>query len=394
VRLGLPLLRAVFDNELRDAVRDRRALVSALLFPLFGPVMLGLMFTGVQQNFGGDDDVLKLPVAGAEHAPGLVAFLRENGVDVVDAPADPEKSVRSGDHDVILVIDKGYAKDFARGVGADVKLYLDRSRTTAAGRTRKVRGLISAHGSRIASFRLLARGVAPGIMQPIAVAEVDLATPRSHSANLLHVVGLFVILAVFVGSMQVAIDAMAGERERGSLEALLLNPVAPMTLVVGKWLVALIFGAASALLTLVLTGLILPAVPLETIGLSLQLGAVEGALIALLVLPLAPLAAAAQLLVSAFARSFKEAQTYLSLLLFVPMVPGLIAQVLGLRTAMWMLPIPALSQQTLIGDLLRGDPVTPLAIIVSAASSLLLSWLCLRITARLLTREGIIFAGQ
>ena len=167
-----------------------------------------------------------------------------------------------------------------------------------------------------------------------------------------------------------------------------------MTLVVGKWLVALIFGAASALLTLVLTGLILPAVPLETIGLSLQLGAVEGALIALLVLPLAPLAAAAQLLVSAFARSFKEAQTYLSLLLFVPMVPGLIAQVLGLRTAMWMLPIPALSQQTLIGDLLRGDPVTPLAIIVSAASSLLLSWLCLRITARLLTREGIIFAGQ
>lgn len=388
-------LRAVFDKELTDALRDRRALLSALAFPLLGPLLLGGMFTGMQHTLSSDgDDDLRLPVAGQAHAPGLLAYLRENGVVIIDAPDDPEQSVRRGDHDVILAIDAQYSDDFSTASGASVNLFVDRSRTTAAGVTRRVRRLVDTFGGRIGSFRLLARGISPQVLAPISVHEVDLATPRKHSANLLHMLGLFVILSMFVGGMQVAIDATAGERERGSLEALLLNPVPPLTLVVGKWLVALTFAVTSGALTLTLTAIIMPLVPIESLGLSFQIGFGDALAIAAVMLPFAPLAAASQVLVATFARSFKEAQTYLSLLLFVPMAPGLAAQVMGIRSAWWMMPVPALGQQVLIGDLLRGDTVSVTQVVVAGVSCGILAWVCLRATARLFAREGIIFAGQ
>jgi sodium transport system permease protein len=246
----------------------------------------------------------------------------------------------------------------------------------------------------LAGFRLLARGISPDVVQPIRIDRIDLATPRRHSANLLHVVALFVILAVFIGGMQVAIDTTAGERERGSLEALLLNPVPPSRLIAGKWLVSVLFGAVSAIVTLLLSAIILPQIPLENVGLVLHLGWREILLMLAIVLPLAPLAAAAQLLVASFARSFKEAQTYLSLLLFVPMIPGFAAQILGYTTAWWMLPIPALAQQVLIGDLLRGEPLAASSMLLAAASCFALAMLALRLTGRLYARERIIFAGQ
>ncbi len=388
-----PQLRAVVNKELIDAFRDRRALLSALLFPLLGPVLLAGMFAGIEHSIGGEDRV-SLPTSGAANAPGLVRFLDEHGVDVTAAPADSVAAVKSRESAVVMHVPANFARDFEAGRPAHVTLVLDRSRTSSSSKRRRVRRLINAYGARIASFRLMARGVSPDVVTPIAVETVDLATPKGHSANLLHVVSLFVILAVFIGSMQVAIDTTAGERERGSLEALLLNPVSRFTLVVGKWLVALIFGSASAAITLTLTAFVLPQVPLENIGIAFRIGWFEVGIMFIIVLPLAPFAASLQLVGATFARSFKEAQTYLSLLLFVPMLPGFAAQVLGFSTKWWMIPIPALGQQALMGDLLRGDDVPFGLLLLAAASSVLLALLLLRLCARLFEREGIIFAGQ
>ena len=386
-------LRAVFGKELTDALRDRRAMVSALVFPLLGPMMMGLLFFGIERNYGGDDQLV-LPVLGQSHAPALVSYLRDNGVKVVDGPADPAASVATKTHKVVLQIQSNFGEQFRRGQTAEVSLYADSSDTAAAGDRRKAETLVNAWAARLAGTRLLARGVSPQIVQPVRIAHMDMATPRRHSANLLHVIALFVILAVFIGGMQVAIDTTAGERERGSLEALLLTPVPASTLVGGKWLVSLVFGAVSATLTLLVAAVILPLVPLENVGLVLHLGAAESLWMLAIVLPLAPLAAAAQLLVATFARSFKEAQTYLSLLLFVPMLPGFFAQILGITTAPWMMPVPALAQQVLIGDLLRGEAIAWSSLLVAASSSCALAWACLAVTARLFRRERIIFTGQ
>ena len=133
---------------------------------------------------------------------------------------------------------------------------------------------------------------------------------------------------------------------------------------------------------------------LEDLGIGMRAGPTEAALILLAVLPLAPLASGLQLLVSTFARSFKEAQTYLSLLLFLPMIPGFIGSILPLRTAVWMYPVPALSQQVLITEVLRAEPISWAGFAIAGLSAVALGMLCVLATAHVFKRERIIFTGQ
>lgn len=386
-------LRAIFVKELIDALRDRRSLMSALIFPLVGPLLVGVMLTTVSKTYSGEAEE-DLPVAGAEHAPELMAWLSDAGLRLVPAPAEPETAVRAGDVDAVLVVGVDYGEAFAAGLPAPVRLVVDRSRNSGSALRRRVSGALQAYSGRVASFRLLARGVHPEVMRPVEVDEVDLSTPEQKSANILLVVPIFVILATFVGGMHVAIDSTAGERERGSMEPLLLNPVSSTTLVLGKWLVTVLFGGITATLTLVFCGLVLFLVPLEDLGVGLRAGPAEALLVLAVVLPLAPLASGLQLLVSTFARSFKEAQTYLSLLLFLPMVPGFIGSVLPLRTAVWMYPIPALSQQVLITEVLRAEAISWPGLLTASLVSTAAGLACVWVTARVFRRERIIFSGQ
>lgn len=386
-------VRAVIRKELLDALRDRRSLLSALVFPLVGPLLIGLMLAGVSKTVAGDDTD-PLPVRGRDHAPELVAYLEQSGFDIGPAPNDAERAVREGDEDIVLIIPEGYGPAIRAGESATLRLVLDRSRTAGAGRVRRVRATLQAWGARMAAFRLLARGVHPELIAPLEMDIVDLATPEKHSANILAVVPIFVILSLFIGGMHVAIDTTAGERERGSIEPLLLNPVSREALIAGKWAVTVLFSLISAILTLLFSVLVLAFVPLEELGVTLRVGPAEIALLLLATLPLAPLASAVQLWVATFARSFKEAQTYLSLLLFLPMIPGVVSSVLPLRAAWWMYPVPALAQQTLVTDVLRGEPASALAFAAAALSSLALAALCVWATARAFRRERIIFSGQ
>ncbi len=386
-------LRAVVRMEWRSAVRDRRALLSALVFPLLGPVLVGVMFTGLARTYA-SDGAPTLTVRGAEHAPGLMAWLRGQGLELQTAPADADLQVRDGRLDVLVDVPADFAARFRAGRPATVHLVADFARPKSAAERRRARHLLQAYSSGLASTRLLARGVHPSVVTPLAVDEVDLATPQQHSANLLNVVPLFVIMACFIGGMQVAIDATAGERERGSVEALLLNPIPRADIAAGKWVVTVAFSLISALLTLVLSVVSMNLAPLEELGVQGGLGAAQVALIAALVLPLAPLASAAQLFVGTFARSFKEAQTWLSLLLFVPMIPGFVMNVAPIQPKLWMYAVPALSQQLLVTSALRGEVPGPLAAALGVVGCLLLAALALWGTGRMLQREQIIFSGQ
>ena len=386
-------VRAVVTVEWRSAVRDRRALLSALIFPMVGPILVGFMFTGIARTIGADDTP-SLTIQGAQHAPGLMSWLRVHGLTLHAAGEDAAAQVQAGALDVLVVIEPGFDANFAAGKPATVQVIADYARPASAAHVRRAQQLLQTYGATIASFRLLARGVHPGILQPLKVEEVDLATPEKHSAKLLTVVPLFVILACFIGGMQVAIDATAGERERGSLEALLLNPVPRSHLALGKWLVTTAFSATSAVLTLLLSVISLSLAPLEEIGMRGGLGLTQITLIAALVLPLAPLASAAQLFVATFARSFKEAQTWLSLLLFIPMIPGFIASVVPIRPEVWMYAMPPLAQQLLITDALSGVVPAWWAVALAASASLLFAGVAVWGTGRMLDREHIIFAGQ
>lgn len=380
----------VFRKELKDHLRDRRSVLTAVMFPLLGPVVFLVMFN-LLASWYRQDRPLELPVVGRAHAPSLMAFLERYGATLTEAPEDYEARIRSGTLDAVLIVPPDYGKEFSAGRTAEVQLVVDSSRQSARHSILRARRLLEAYAGLLGNQRLYARGIAPDLAIPVRVEELDLSTPERTAAGVLNMVPLFLVLAAFAGGMQLASDTMAGERERGSLEPLLLNPAPRGAVVAGKWLATVAMASGAVLLTLVAYLLVVRRVPLEDLGVKARFDAPAALGMAAAVLPLTLAASAVQMWVSTYARSFKEAQTYLSLLMVVPMLPGMVLALSPLQTKPWMFAVPVLGQELLAGEVMRGESLGPLPFLIAAASSLVVAALSLRITSRLLTQERIIF---
>ena len=383
-------VRAVGRKELTDALRDRRSLMSALLYPLLMPLMIAVMF-GTLASTLSDDRPVEAPVAGREHAPNLIAWLEERGVVVQDPPAAPEAAVRDGDVDLVLIIDEEYGEQFRSVRPAVVRIVHDSSQTASRRTIGRIRTLLRTYGSQVAVLRLMARGVSPEVVQAVRVDDLDLATPAQSAARFFAMLPLFLIMVAFVGGMNVAIDTTAGERERQSLEPLLVNPVSRTALITGKWTATCLFGLVATVLTLVMFLLMMRFVPLEDLGVQLSLGGRQLLLMSVAVAPLVLLASALQMFVATFARSFKEAQTYVSLLIFVPIIPSTVLQFYPLQATGWMMLVPALSHHLLLVDVMGGEPVAALRVVTSAVATTVQAVLFLTLTSWLLQKEKIVF---
>jgi sodium transport system permease protein len=382
----------VFRKEWLDAIRDRRSLTSALIFPLLAPLMINLMFgTLAGQERNAEDMVIH--VQGAEHAPGLIEWIERANHEVVETEGDLFEAVRAGDLDLAVLIDADYAKDFAKGVPSSVSLIVNGSKSDLLPLNLRARNIIESYAAHTSALRLIARGVSPDLRAPLQLEELDVATIEQRSATFLIFIPVLIILAAFASGMNVAIDTTAGERERGSLEALLLNPVSREAIVVGKWLVTVTFASAGIVMVLATTLLALQQTSLEDLGIRMDVGVLDFVVILAGVLPLTLLASGFQLLVSTFARSFKEAQTYVSLLMFLPMIPFGIASLSGLPTDLWMAAIPSLGQHMIVTQVLGGEnPGLPM-FLVAGVASMLLGLLCVVLTARLFQHERIVFGA-
>ena len=324
---------AVLRKELVDGIRDRRSVMSALIPPLMWPLMIVLMLNFIAEKRRQADDI-ELPIVGASHAETLVDWLKQQrGVEVVDGPEDPYAAVRDGDVKFVIVIPEDYNELFAQSKAVEVELVIDRSDDDAGVFVRRARRLLSAYSGQIGMLRLVARGVSPAVAAPIRIDEVDVSSAQQRAAMVMAFLPMFLVLATFVGGMNIAIDTTAGERERGSLEPLLVNPAPRKSIVAGKWLASVVFAWVSVLLTFVLLQQAMERAPLESLGMRFQLDAGDvGALLAA-VIPLAFLASGLQVLVASFARSYKEAQTYVSFLIFVPMLPAFVMMFFADRSA-------------------------------------------------------------
>lgn len=383
------MIRHVLLKELVDHLRDRRSVLGSLVLPVLGPLILLGIFELVSDLQR--DRALALPVVGREFAPRLIDYLEASGVEVLPPPLYPEDSVRRGDADAVLIVDATYAERFVAGRSAPVRLLVDGSRNDAHRSVRQVERLLVAYAQSLGALRLMARGIAPEVAEPLDLEEIDLSTPQKLATNLLNVVPLFLMLAALVGGMNVAIDTTAGERERGSLEALLLNPVPRLTLVVGKWLATSLASLAVATVTLFGFMLTVRFLPLEELGMKMLLGPYEALSMWLAIAPLALFGSALQMLIATFARSFKEAQTYLNLLNLLPMAPSMVLMFEPARSAAWMLPLPALAQVGTVVDVMRGESVPAWHFGVITLTSLGYTALCLAALVHLLQKEKIIF---
>jgi len=391
----IPTLRTVMVKELRETFRDRRTLANSLLI---GPILAPLFFIlvlklALARSVAGQDELAPVTGVNAASAPNLVQQLRENGLDVAlreGTEADIRDWIAADNELVVLRVPGNYGERFAAGLPAPVQVFADGADSEAGKHSARLTGAIAAYAARVASLRLQARGIAPVAIQPIVIDDIDVSTPSARATLVLGMLSYVILLATLMGGLYLAIDATAGERERGSLESLLTVPVVRDHLIYGKiaatavmMLLALAFVCASIAVSL-------KAVTLETFGMSANFGpdVVWGVFLA--VAPFALVAAALLTVVASFTRTYKEAQSWLGIVLLVPTVPIAVASVLAVAPQAPLMLVPSLAQHLLIQGLIRGAPLPVAWALLAAASCLALGIALAWVAGRLYRREAIL----
>lgn len=392
---GFRAAGTVFRKEVTENLRERRTVMSALFFgPVFGPVFFALMISiSIKRTTDDWDTPLKLPVVGASIAPNLMNFLREQGTQILPGGQtlnDARIGVRNGRYSLVLIVPPDYPQHLQQGDPAAVDLVWDSSDSKVSKQAQRARELLESHGRRLAMQRLLVRGVDPNIAAPLVVRSVDVATPAGRAVLLLGMMTYFMLFASLMGGMYLAIDATAGERERGSLESLFTLPVDRRALVLGKILATCFFMTISLACTLLAFALSFHFLPLESLGMSANLGAPVLFAMWAVVLPFIPLGAGLMLLIGSLTRTYREAQTWIGLVLVIPTLPIVFASINSLRPTHTLMLIPSLSQHFLATSLLRGDPLAAVDVAISVGATLFVGAIMIAAAIRSYQRELVL----
>lgn len=390
-RLGQ--LFSVVRKEIIDASRDRRSVIVALLTALFAPLLTTLLLSEVVASIS-DEKALEVSVKNGEAAPELLRYLKEHRAVLetfTGTTAEAEAQVRDRNPAFVLIVDPDYGEDLARGLPARVELIYDSSRTDVRGLTRRLQGLIQQYSSGLAAMRLLARGLDPRVVQPLRLEARDVATEAERSTAVFGMLPMILILIIFVCTFNVAVDVTAGERERGSLEPLLIVPIERGTLVLGKWLATVVFGVGGMVLGVVALASALRLFSFDAVGFQPAVGTAQALQLFVLLLPLTLLLPALEILLAVFANTFKEAQTYVSLLALTLYAPTFVTMFQKVEPEGNVLFVPILAHQTLAYDLISGGTPNAAALLTPAVVPVALTMLLLVVTTRVVQTERIIF---
>jgi sodium transport system permease protein len=370
-----PKFLIVFFKEFRETLRDRRALGLLALFTLMYPVLLGyILYQQIERATSTEREGIALTVIGAAKAPTLMAQLKQKNIQVHEAEALDEPAIeallRSRKVVAVLRLTDKFSENYQAMRPARVELWFDSAADNRL-QQRDIEDVLHAYGANVASARLLAHGVSPATLAPIQVQRYDTGSNAARSAGLIGSILGFLFFPAFICGMSAAVDSTAGERERRSLEVLMAQPARSWELITGKWLAAATLAVIGITLELALAHAILSWLPLEEIGMSWRLSWTDLALVCLASVPLSLFAAALQIAVAMNARSFKEAQSVLSFVVLLPMVPGIAVSMLELKTAGWMYLVPMLSNQTLLREIAKGEALGALPFVLTFASAAL-----------------------
>jgi sodium transport system permease protein len=368
-----PRFLIVFMKEFRETLRDKRSLWLLAVATLMYPVLLGYFLNQqIDRATQPEREGIALTVIGADKAPTLMAQLKQKNVTVTALPPTSDDAIetllRGRKTVAVLRLSDSFTVDYAAMRPAKIELWYNSASDTDA-RRRDIDEIVQNYSANIAGARLLAHGVSPATMAPIKLQRYDTGSNAARSAGVIGSILGFLFFPAFICCLSAAVDSTAGERERRSLEVLMSQPAHAWELIVGKWLAAGALSVIGLTITLVFAHAILSWLPLEEIGMSWRVTSGDLALVWLASVPLSLFAAALQIAIAMNAKSFKEAQSTLSFITFVPMIPGVAVSMLELKTAMWMYVVPMLSNQTLLREIAKGEAIGSMPFVLTFASS-------------------------
>jgi len=385
----------VWRKEMIDALRDKRSMRMAFLpvFYFVGIFVATFFFVlNMQQdNRVGGTTQIPMVMQGGEYLPELRDWLEEQGAVIETREDDVYLAVRRGDAELALIIPADVIEQKTRGKALTLWLVYDATNRNVHSKLGFVRDQINTWNSRTGSVNLLARGIAPEVGSGLLLRESNVADDQKMSVMLLGSLPMIIVLSAFIASMGFSADMTAGERERRSLESLLITPTSSSNIMLGKWLTSFCLSLAVTFLTLLFLWIALVYLPFSELGVRVLVSSFTMLAILFSLLPMIMLGVSLQLAIAIFARSFKDAQTYIGLFMFIPMVPGLFVMFNPGVTTDWFTWVPVLGQLVVIRDLLVGEAISAQALLRFWLTGLVVTYLTLLFAAAQLRRSRIVY---
>ncbi|ABX47256.1 ABC transporter permease [Shewanella baltica] len=374
-------IMAMVRKELIDAARDKRSVMAGLYYAIGTPlIMCGLFMVLIGQLTSPDD--LKITITNPDKAPDLVRFLSNKGISSAEVKDSELKAIE-------LIISPDYAAQMNQGKGAEITIVADNSDEKLQNSIRRLEKQLQSYSTEMGSLRLIARGIDPRVMQPLKVSVHDQATTDSKGGMILGIAIFTMIYSVFISGMNLAIDTSAGERERNSLALLLSHPLTTRQLVLSKIIAVSLFALLGLVLILLVSRIAYTFVPWQELGFSVNITTEFMALMLVVGIPVALMAACLQLFVSFMAKTFKEAQSYLTMVLFVPLALSMAASYNIAPDMLQWLPVSG--QQQALMDFIKGKDLPMLQLLVSTLGTLAIAVLLAFGMERSLKSEKVIF---
>lgn len=382
-------LKALMIKEFKEAFRDRRALMVAMSMALLMPVMIMVMLN-VAIKEAVDNPAVYVKYSGEQHAPKLIkALADENILSFADVPDDEARNWN--ERNIELSIPDSYIIDMAEGNPIELTLRADFNEKSLSSPIRRIKDIINEHSLLIGYKRLLVRGIDTKLLQPIKLLEQDTSLPSSNAMMVTLILGVYLMMAAFMSGLPVAIDSSAGERERNVLEMLLCQPVSTLKIVLAKLSCASSIAIISIILMLVLTSVAMNFVDLTKIGATFSIDAHTFVILLLLLVPICFLAASLQLLFAFQAKSFKEAQSTVTMLIMVPSFIPFALMLMDDKPA-WVEWLPISGQSLLMEDVFKGLAIDWNALLFTSGATIALTVVLVAILAKRLTAEKVVMS--
>jgi len=363
--MNLSAIGVVYRKELTEWLRDRRTLISTVLVPLlaFPILMVGITALATVMIGKAQEEVPKVMILGGEDSPLLLERLhRLDKLTIVPYAANWKDQISNKEIRAAVDIPKGFQAALAEGTAPTVNVYYYEGELKSSFGANHLQDALKDYRDDVVKQRLAAKSLPVSVLKPFDIKQENVAPPEKvGGASFGGFIGYAVILLCLTGAMYPAIDLTAGEKERGTIETVLSSPISRFDLVLGKFLLVFSAALASAILSVTSMGTSFAILghshlmqPSGGQSLNLNLGWVSVLAVFFMALPLAVLFSAVLMTIALFAKSYKEAQSYLTPLTFVVVIPAIASVMPGVELTPKLALIPILNTSLVCKEIITG----------------------------------------
>jgi len=402
--MNLHAIGVVYRKEFTEWVRDRRTLISTVIVPLllFPIIMVGFSALAVVLVGKAQKETPKVMILGGEDSPQLLANLRKlDNLEIAPYNVNWKEQISEKEIRAAVEIPPGFQSALEKGDAKTVKIYYYEGELKSSFGADRIEKFLKDYRDQVVKDRLAAKNVPASVLTPFEIHQENVAPPEKVSgATIGGFIGYLVVLLCMTGAMYPAIELTAGEKERGTMETILSSPISRMDLVLGKFFLVLSAALTTAALSVLSMGIsfsVLRRVNASSgsgrgnsAALLLQLGPKAVTFIFVMALPLAVLFSAVLMTIALFAKSYKEAQSYLTPMTFLVVIPAVASLLPGVELTPKLALVPILNTSLVCKEIITGTYHWN-SIVIIFASTCVYAAFALFLAFKTFQRESVLF---